>query len=158
MSDRIHPKQVVSATEMAALVGLSRQRFWQLRGRVFPFPVYDMRTRRPMYPAELITQCLMIRQTGVGIDGRPVLFYAKHSLNGRKRVSATPKTAQVDDAVADVLEGIRALGLTSATSAQVGAAMKALYPAGVEEQDRGELIRAVFLHFSRQNHGNNVRR
>jgi len=64
----------------------------------------------------------------------------------------------VDDAVADVLEGIRALGLTSATSAQVGTAVKALFPAGIGEKDLGETIRTVFLHLTHQNHGNNVGR
>ena len=42
-------KSVVSVAEMARMVGLSRQRFYQLLGKTFPFPLYRIATRRPFY-------------------------------------------------------------------------------------------------------------
>ena len=32
------------------MVGLSRTSFYQLIGTAFPFPLYDMATKRPYYP------------------------------------------------------------------------------------------------------------
>jgi hypothetical protein len=89
-----------------------------------------------------------------------VLFYRKqqHSLGEKKRLRTRPQEPPVDNAVLDILEGIRALGLTSATSAEVGAAVKSLFPAGVGAKDLGEPIRAVFVYLTRQNHGKIVGR
>jgi hypothetical protein len=42
-------KAAVSMTEMARMCDLSRQRFYQLIGRAFPYPLYDVATRRPFY-------------------------------------------------------------------------------------------------------------
>jgi hypothetical protein len=47
-------KAAVIVSEMARMVGLSRARFYQLRkAGVFPLPVYDVATRRPVYTEEL---------------------------------------------------------------------------------------------------------
>lgn len=70
-------KQAVSIAEMAKMVGLSRGRFYQLVGTTFPPPIYDVRTRRPFYPPDLQAVCLEVRRRNFGIDGRPVLFYAR---------------------------------------------------------------------------------
>jgi hypothetical protein len=46
-------KAVVSVSEMARMVGLSRARFYQLQqAGVFPLPVYDVASRRPVYPQD----------------------------------------------------------------------------------------------------------
>ena len=42
-------KSIVSISDMARMVGLSRARFYQLVGTTFPFPVYDVATHRPFY-------------------------------------------------------------------------------------------------------------
>ena len=75
MTDHIQCKSVVSVAEMARMVGLSRGRFYQLVGTAFPWPVYDIKTRRPYYDAEGQSRCLDVRKRNCGIDGRPVLFY-----------------------------------------------------------------------------------
>ena len=54
---------------------------------------------------------------------------------------------------ADLLDGLRSLGLTTVTAPQVTAAMKDLFPKGVMEMEHGEVLRAVFLHLKRQNSG-----
>ena len=65
------------------------------------------------------------------------------------------KAAGSDGKHTDLLDGLRSLGLTTAT-AQVGAVMKQLYPFGVSGIDEGEVLRAVFLHIKRQNSADNL--
>src|SRR5271166_3448958 len=80
----IQTKAAVSVAEMAKMVRLSRARFYQLQQvGVFPSPVYDVSTRRPIYVQELQEVCLEVRRRNCGINGKPVLFYAH-------RLGATP--------------------------------------------------------------------
>lgn len=147
------PKAVITVSEMARLVGLSRARFYQLvNDGVFPAPVYCLRTHRPIYVEELQKVCLDIRRRHHGLNG-PVLFYTKHSPS-RRQACRKPKAAAMDDAVFDILEGVRALGLTSAKAADVEDAVRTLFPTGLGGRDQGESIRDVFLHLTRQNHEN----
>ena len=59
---------------------------------------------------------------------------------------------------AALLDGLAALGLTSATAAQVDIALKDLYPGGTDLDDGGDILRAVFLFLKRQNTADNVGR
>ena len=84
-----------------------------------------------------------------------MLFYARRNVIAPKRTSRPqPKAsrAKVDDHT-DLIDGVRALGLMTATTAQVGAAVKELYPSGVNGTDQGELLRNVFLHIRAQGSG-----
>src|ERR1700751_4531911 len=81
-------KAAVTVAEMARMVGLSRARFYQLmQAGAFPWPVYAVSTRRPIYVQELQEVCLEVRRRNCGIDGKPVLFYARRlgSAPGRPR-------------------------------------------------------------------------
>ena len=53
---------------------------------------------------------------------------------------------------------MRALGVTAATSAQVGEVIKRLFPGGTDGANPGEIIRAVFLSIKRQNSADNLGR
>ena len=77
MSENIVTKSAVSVTEMARMVGLSRSRFYQLIGTAFPHPERQPGTGRPVYTEELQQVCLEVRRRNCGIDGKPVLFYAR---------------------------------------------------------------------------------
>ena len=55
-----------------------------------------------------------------------------------------------------LIEGLNALGLTTATAAQVQRVTEELYPQGLAGIDQGEALRAVFLHLKRKNSGDNV--
>jgi hypothetical protein len=159
MSVEIRTKAVVSVTEMARMVGLSRARFYQLQGTKFPKPVYDVVTGRPVYTEDMQTLCLSVRQRNFGIDGKPVLFYARRSgasvsmPKPRRKPIATKKSEY-----AEIVESVRALGLTSVTAAQVEAAVSARYKNGLDGVEQGEIIRAIFLDLQRQNSANNVQR
>jgi hypothetical protein len=142
-------KAIVTVSEMAKMVGLSRARFYQLvRGGVFPPPVY--RSGRPVYTAELQEVCLGVRKSHRGINGEPVLFYAKRRPS---RPATTPAPRNKD--VTALVESLNALGLATATAAQVEKATKELFPKGTGGLDQGEVLKRVFLHLRKQNRGAN---
>jgi hypothetical protein len=145
---------MVSVSEMARQCGLSRSRFYQLVGTTFPFPVYEIASHRPGYTEELQQVCLDVRQHNCGIDGRPVMFYARQTGTPVKKPRKIVQSK--DTKHTDLLDGLRSLGLTTATATQVGAVMKQLYPSGVSGMDEGEVLRAVFLHIKRQNSTDNL--
>jgi len=158
MIDQLRTKAVVTVTEMARMVGLSRARFYQLvEAGVFPFPVYDVRTRRPVFTEDQQEACLQVRRRNCGINGQAVLFYAKASGQAKPVSKARPKPT-TNSHYSDVLDGLRALGLAAVTSQPVGAVVEQLFPTGLDGVDRGEVIRAVFLHLKRQNSGDNAGR
>ena len=160
MSDDLLPKQVVTVAEMARMVGLSRARFYQLMGRAFPWPLYDVATRRPFYNEEQQRACLEVRKRNCGIDGKPILFYARRlDLVSTPRTNRTPKPKAKEkksDQFSDVVAGLRALGLLSVNASDVAAAVKVVFPNGVGGIDVGEVIRGVFLHMKRQNRNDKV--
>ena len=148
-------KAAVTISEMARMVGLSRARFYQLVGTAFPYPIYSLATKRPFFNEELQQVCLEVRRRNCGVDGRPVLFYAKQlSLRPkpttRRKPVAKPKVTPPDDGLLDILEGVRALGLTMVNYAQVEAAVKSAFPNGTRESPQGEVVRSVFLRLQRQ--------
>lgn len=150
-------KAVVTVAEMARMVGLSRQRFYQLLGSTFPHPLYHTETRRPFYPEELQRVCLEVRRRNCGIDGKPVMFYASgHQPCVRKPVGKRRQPAKTKQH-AGLIEGLTALGLV-VSQTQVGEAVKQLFPNGIDGKDEGEVLKTVFLHLKRQNSGDSVGR
>ena len=118
-----------------------------------------MRTRRPVYTEELQRVVLEVRRRNCGVDGRPVLFYARGPRPlMQPKPTRTTKVKPTSHDHADLLVGLAGLGLASATSHQVDAALGVLYPKGVDGVDEGEVLRAVFLHLKRQNTAGNVGR
>lgn len=132
-------KEAVSVAEMSRMVGLSRARFYQLIGSAFPHPVYNVETRRPFYDEEAQQLCLEVRRRNCGIDGKPILFYARHA------PKAVPKKPRVQKLNIELLEGLKGLGLV-VTATQVEAAIKSLFPRGIEKVDQAEVVRSVFIH------------
>ena len=153
-------KSYVSVSEMARMVGLSRQRFHQLMTEgVFPPPLYDIHTRRPFYPEELQAVCLKVRQQNFGINGRPVLFYARRpaavgKVQTRSNVSASPKATPKH---AHLIEGLKGLGMVGVSEPQVETALQKLYPSGLPA-DPGEVLRTLFVHLMRRDTGESVGR
>jgi hypothetical protein len=148
-------KAVVTVSEMARMVGLSRARFYQLqKAGVFPAPTYQ--AGRPVYTEDQQQVCLEVRRKNRGINGQPVLFYARRrGIEPAKHKSrADPPPARSKDIPA-LLDGLNGLGLTTATAAQVVEVTKQLFPQGTDGHDQAEVLRAVFLHLKRQNQGGN---
>lgn len=145
-------KAIVTVSEMARMCGLSRARFYQLQKvGIFPPPLYDVATRRPIYDEELQKVCLGVRRRNCGVNGKPILFYARRNplapAPPKPRAKApTPKKDQHPD----LIEALQALGLAAVTAAQVGAAVKEVYPQGTAGVDQAEVVRAIFLHLRRR--------
>lgn len=159
-------KEYVSISEMARMCGLSRGRFYQLMGTTFPFPVYLIDTRRPVFTEELQRVCMEVRRRNLGIDGKPILFYARRidGINtGSKKVAVKkrkPVTKSSENKHAELIETLGQLGLEVNASA-VSTAMTTCFPNGTQDVDAGEVIATIFRHFkasNRRNTGDNVGR
>jgi hypothetical protein len=150
-------KAGVTVAEMARMCGLSRSRFYQLIGTAFPEPERHPETGRPIYTEELQQVCLEVRRRNCGIDGKPILFYARRfgSTPSRPKPPKPKLEAKRGDVIA-LVEGLNALGLTPATAAQVQRVTQELFPKGIEGIDQREILRAVFLHLKRKNSADNV--
>ena len=137
---------ICSVTEMAAKLGLSRSRFYQLmKARAVPQPVRCERTNRPFYPPDLQQRCIEIRKTRIGLNGQPVLFYAKRHEGTSWR--------RPDRQCQKLTDALRGMGLT-VTVRQVKKVTGALYPEGIEKQPNLDVILGgLFRHLSggRQN-------
>lgn len=154
-------KVAVTVTEMARMCSLGRSRFYQLIGSAFPEPSRD-ESGRPYYTAEQQEVCLDVRRRNCGIDGRPILLYSPRSASvgsfrkppviHRARKPKQSSTAQYSV----IVDGVRSLGLTMVTVAEVEAAIGQLFPIGTDGKDPGEVIRSVFLSIKRQDRRNNV--
>ena len=152
------PKAVISVSEMCARCGLSRSHWYALvRSGVMPYPCYDLRTRRPIYPRELQQMCLQVRATNVGANGQYIIFYSRQNagtvesprLSGpvrrsRRAIPSAPSHA-------GMIEGLRALGLAEVDDAQVENALRVCYPSGHAEVEEGHVLRSVWQHLRRTN-------
>jgi len=160
MSVHIMSKTVVSVAEMARMVGLSRARFYQLvKEEIFPFPLYDVETRRPFFNEEMQAMCMEVRRRNCGVNGKPILFYTtRHPLGQQPRTVKKPKTEPKQKSqYADLLDGLRSLGLEVSVT-QIEPVVKELFPSGIPNLDSGEVIRSVFLRMKRQNSADKVGR
>jgi hypothetical protein len=151
-------KAAMTVREVCQLVQLSTARFYELQAAgIFPMPVYDLRSRRPLFTEELQRLCVEIRQTGRGFNGLPVIFYSQRRLptSQPKRATnakATPSASPPDD-LGGVLAAVRSLGLTAATAGQVESAVKQLFPGGTTSVEQGQVVRQVFVLLNRQRAG-----
>jgi hypothetical protein len=135
-------KPIVSMTEIAKMVQLSRARFYQLLEQgFFPKPLYDDRSKRPYYDLALQKKILEARQSGIGVDGSYMLFYSPRK-NG---TTSHSKNKQVDPVVKDMAETLESMGLET-TVEQVKQGLAELYPDGIADVEQGVVIRELFRH------------
>lgn len=153
MSNEFVVKSAISITEMARAVGLSRARFYQLiRRGTFPPPDKEPISGRPCYFEEGQCRCLEVRRRNCGIDGKPVLFYSRRrDFGAGKRKPSKAKLEPKGKDIAALVDGLNALGLTTATATQVEQVIRELYPNGTAGIDQGVVLKAVFLEIRRRN-------
>ncbi len=151
-SRSLQQRCVLTVSDMARALNLSRSRFYSLvESGVFPQPLYLIETRRPFYDETLRDQCLEIRRTGLGANGRPVFFYPKRvglpasakSSSARKRRTGKPT---VDPLVVRLIEMLKGLGIDDPKPQRVSSALSTCFPDGVTDRSEGELVAAVFRH------------
>jgi hypothetical protein len=147
MKDKKMPtKAIVSVSEMAAALDLSRARFYQLLdAQILPQPVYDIRTHRPIYPQDLQEKCLAVRQTGIGSNGRYILFYSPRKNLGSVPKKSVPKKVSKYQ---DIREALTTMGL-DVTDDQVSTAISDVFPGGIGDQDQGLVLRELFRFFKK---------
>ncbi|MGC4033269.1 MAG: Holliday junction DNA helicase RuvB C-terminal domain-containing protein [Tepidisphaeraceae bacterium] len=149
-------RSVYSIAEVARMCGLSRARFYDLIGNgVMPPPVYDVRTRRPMYTVELAARSVEVRETNIGFDGRYTLFYERRQPPAPTAAVQTPtappsrrRQAILDPLVQEMIESLRATGVQRAEG-EIVEAIQRRCPQGLTEARfeldlvllRGDLVR-----------------
>ena len=143
----------LSCAAVARKLGLSRQRFWQLRKEgVFPQPQIDKETGRPFYTEEQLEVCLDLRKRNVGINGKVVLFYSVRSTTvmpkaKKKKAKSKAKGSRHQS----IIDALKTLGLSGVSDTQIDSAILELFPSGTDCVEQGELVRQIFLHLQRKN-------
>jgi hypothetical protein len=111
---------------------------------------------RPVYTDEMQQVCLEVRRKNRGVNGEPVLFYARRrgAESAKRKKRADPLPARNKDIPA-LLDGLNALGLTTASAAEVVKVTEELFPQGTNGLARADVLKVVFLHLKRQNQSGN---
>ena len=155
--------EILSITQMAKFLNLSRSRFYQLMSEgVFLPPKYSKETKRPFYTAEMGRRNIEAKKNNVGINGKVVLFYTSRNSPTpyvHKKISSRNKSNNIstEDNHQDLKEGLCALGLNGVSDAQIESALSSCFPNGTETVDEGQVLRAVFLSIKRRNSEHNLR-
>jgi len=135
-------KPVVSVTEMAKMLNLSRARVYQLLEiGILPKPLHCERTKRPYFTAELQAKCLEVRETNVGANGQYILFYSPRKNTGTPR----EKIKKTNPIHAEFTETLNSMGLSCSTN-EVQVTIEELFPDGIDDLDDGVVIREIFRH------------
>ena len=136
-------KPIVSVTDMAKSVGLSRSRFYQLiQLGIFPQPLYSIRNRRPFFDKDLQEECLLIKESGIGHNNEYILFYNSRENNPGKRNSQSRKTKN-NPQYTEIIDTLQTMGL-QVSSSQVEQVIKELYPDGIETIEMGVVVKDIF--------------
>ena len=141
-------REAMTISETARLIRMSRSRFNELLGTVFPLPKRDGQGR-PYFDRDQQMRIVEIRRTNRGMDGTPILFRA---MGSRSSLPPKPRTkpAVPKQDHTELLNAVRGLGLEKATHKDIGQCIATLYPNGQLPADQGTLIREVFLSIKSQ--------
>jgi len=133
-----------SITEMAKKVGLSRIRFYQLRKEgVFPEPDDSSCPNHSFYTLQSQQKCIEIRKTGIGLNGKPIIFNAPRIKKPKK--SRKPRNQQ-NNRYEELAATLRQWKW-DVTHIDVKNAVKIKYPEGLEQHpDDGLILRDVIDH------------
>ncbi len=163
-------KEIVSVSEMARMLGLSRARLYQLiKEGVFPSPTRPGEIKRPFFDRRQQEQCVTVRRTNCGIDGRPILFYAMRSQPlsppptpdrraRRNLVLQRPPRSADEAAINELRHGLSQLGVSQVSEQSIRTALAEAYPDGWSHVDQAELLRSIFAHLNRRDSNDNVAR
>ena len=133
----------VTVTELCALIGLSKNRFYALqKAGIFPAPLRNPSNNRPVFDSALIEQCLGIVRNRIGANGAPYVPNRKKPSPSRESRRKAAGRHQ------GLIEALASLGLT-ATATQVDEAMAQL-PEGGAGMEEPELIRQLFLQLRKK--------
>ena len=134
-----------------------------------PEPSRKPETGRPNYSREQQEQCLLVRRTNCGINGKPILFYAQ-SLNRPTTVSRTKKRttrgqnisrergrqAPTDPLIEELQQGLAQLGVTGVPEQEIRRVLAETYPDGHANVPTATLLMTLFRSLKRQDSPDNV--
>jgi hypothetical protein len=139
MTDANKSHSYLSCAAVARRLGLSRQRFWQLRrDGVFPQPQVDEETGRQYYSNEQVELCVDLRRRNVGMNGRVILFYSPRATTSvpKPKASRSKTKSKATSRHTEIIDALRGLGLPGVTDAQVDEGIAAVFPCGIDGVDR----------------------
>ena len=84
------------------------------------------------------------------------MFYARRTATAPD--APKPRSPNPRQTHSEIIDGLKALGLVTVTSAQVAEAVGQLFPRGISTTEDGEVIRAIFVYLHRKNSGEKVGR
>lgn len=161
-------REIVTCVEMARMCGLSRSRFYSLvKEGIMPQPSRREGTNRPCYTREQQAQCLLVRKTNCGVNGKPVLFYAVRPVSVESQRQARPRSGaprrterdrrqQADPILTDLRAGLSELGVTEISDAELRGALADEYPDGHANMPMATLLMVVFRRLNRPDRQDNV--
>ena len=156
--------EILSITQMAHLLNLSRSRFYQLVAEdIFLPPIHSPENKRPYFTSDMARKNLEVKKNNLGVNGQIVLFYSSRnnslSLTHKKK-SGKNKSGNnsTEDNHQDLKDGLLALGLSNVSDAQIESALSNCFPNGTETVDEGQVLRSVFLSIKRRNSTDNQER
>lgn len=139
MPDPVFHPRPMTTTELGTLIGLSRARIYQLcRVGRFPKPSKGEFTSRTFFSAESVQVVLKIKQEGVALDGKPIVF--NRVANPRKKNSSRAQTQSAPNPILEYLEG---LGL-SVNAGQLDRVLVEVFPDGWQSHPQEEVVQQVF--------------
>ena len=153
-------KKIVSVTELGRMVRMSRARLYQLIGEgIFPAPSRNEQTGRPFFSREQQEQCLEIRRSNLGANGKAVMFYGcrLEAPPPRPKRKQFPKRKQAeqqkakDPLVSELRHGLFQLGVMSVSDLDIRHAVSRTYPDGCQDVKRSDLLMAVFSDLNCRN-------
>lgn len=142
-----------SMSGMAKRLKMSRQRLYQLLGTVFPSPCQDQ-DGRPFFDREQQRRILDCHRNNRGMDGRTVFFRPRQERQEQPKANRT--APQPSKKHQDLLQTVRAMGLSQATAANLEEAIRDLFPSGIPEVTP-EVVKAVYLGLHSRLSGDNPR-
>ncbi len=136
-----------------------------------PEPSRNPETKRPFYSREQQEQCLLVRKTNCGINGKPILFYAQRwdrqqtipaSRTRTNRVASRAgqprRLTQTDPVIEELRHGLAQLGLADVAEMKIRAALADTYPDGHGNVAVPTLLMTIFRSLNRQDSQDNVAR
>lgn len=142
---------------MARLLGMSRQRLYQLMDQgIFPKPSRDAQGR-PFFSREQQDQITAAYNSNCGINGTSCFFRPRtNHPRSRPRSQRSPQPRPPRQAPAEyehgaLLTAVRQLGLEKVNKTELDRCLASLFPDGQLPSDKTVLTKAVFLHLHDRN-------
>jgi hypothetical protein len=161
MNKEVPLKEIVTVSEMSRMCRLSRARFYQLINEgVFPTPSRNVQTKRPFFNREQQEQCLEIRRSNRGANGKAVMFYGcrpqaapahQPQRNRFLKQKQSDQKKTKDPLISEIRHGLFQLGVMSVSDTDIRHAVLRTYPDGCDGVKRADLLMAVFSDLNCRN-------